>query len=127
MSETPELLFENYDIGLGGPSTYEAWFDVGGDVPVCCTVYQAKVAENGNKRAYRWRAVAALLSPAFLAGQAERFARLTDLAKSDMSVRALESDAEANDYLHACREDGALLAERSALLLGAVRQNGKKR
>lgn len=119
----PELLTENYDLGLGGPRSYQAWFDCGADTPIIVSVYQDKVAQ----KQFRWHAAAHMLTPAFLAGQAENKQYLTSLAKSDMTVRGAMQDWDDDDYLTACRDDAKLLAERAALILGAVRLNGKKK
>lgn len=123
---TPTQLTESHDIKLGGGSVYESWYDCGFTTPFHVTVAQSNRGSN-SKREWRWFAVARLLTPAVLTGQAERMTTIEDLAKSDMTVRELPPDADADAFLEACRVDAALLAERVASVLGVVKTDNKKR
>lgn len=122
---TPSILTENYDLNLGGPRRYEAWFDCGGETPVCVVVGQKKL----DHKLMRWLASAYMATPAWLTGQSNDMQHLLSLAKSDSTVRDATAEWEEDDYLTACRDDANLLAERATLILGAVRTNGasKKR
>ena len=135
----PVLLTESYDIQLGGGSWYEAYYDCGFGAPVQIVVAQSNHNGSGSysgrrgskpapqDRVYRWFGESRLLTPAWLGGQTRDRQALTQLAKSDMSVRALKSDPGDDDVLAACRDDAQLLAERSALILGAVKTDKKGR
>lgn len=123
---TPSLLTESSELALGGPKHYEAFFDVGYEQPVRCIVAQTKnrhASQAGKNRRsnMRWAAGVRLVSPAWLAGQSEDMPMLLNLSKEELSVRDLDSDATEDDIAFAAREDAKLLAEKAALVLGAVK------
>lgn len=129
----PIQLMESYDIKLGGGSWYEAYYDCGFTTPIQVVVGQSNRSGGGsrgapNNKIWRWFGQARLLTAAYLGGQSSELPVLLQLAKSDMSVRTLKSDAGDDEYLSACRDDAQLLAERGAAVLGAVKvDSGKKR